>query len=416
MIARQTDRYTAEIILDYEVKHESPRQVFYQIFAKDNTLMMEGNWVHEGFTFCKVIDFFTQPAPEELTPEQIQEENNKFNSEFREEVARQNTTVETGLLITAVAVAVGVVLMIVFFMIIIISQRGMARVTKKPAKKLTDMIEQVRKVIDILRLQTQACMTTDKEMKEGLVKLLDKKLEDLAIMGAGTQKKIELKESFVKPESLVPEAKSDVSTVPPVKDEKEEKADEKVYAQGYGVESARIKEEITLATLLDREDEKKESLSGETDAEVNSDAESIEFDLKDLKPCFYCKDEPEFICEDCKKTLCKKHELHNCKDIENGKVIGTTKSIKGLTEKIIKSVFDKKDSIVSDDAKMQEMLDTGKSRLEVQKILEDEYMKIPYKEAREIYDKMCVTYEKNKTFLQATRNTAMLQRLARSDR
>jgi len=57
LVARDTDRYTAEIVLDYELKHEEPRQVFYQVFAEGRNLVMEGNWVHEGFTFCKIIDF-----------------------------------------------------------------------------------------------------------------------------------------------------------------------------------------------------------------------------------------------------------------------------------------------------------------------------------------------------------------------
>ncbi len=105
MVARDTDRYTAEIILDYDIKHEEPRQVYYQIISADRVLTMEGNWVHEGFTFCKIIDFFTDKAPTELTEEEIIDINNKFNADFRREQASTNTTIETGILVPTVIIA-----------------------------------------------------------------------------------------------------------------------------------------------------------------------------------------------------------------------------------------------------------------------------------------------------------------------
>jgi len=77
--------------------------------------------------------------------------------------------------------------------------------------------------------------------------------------------------------------------------------------------------------------------------------------------------------------------------------------------------MEKKESITNDDIQMQKLLDEGKSKSEVKDDLMKEYMKIPYKEGREIYDKMVKNYEKKKTFLESIRLEAMMERLVRSD-
>jgi len=423
LVARDTDRYTAEIVLDYEFKHDEPRQVFYQVFAQDRILVMEGNWVHEGFTFCKIIDFWIEEAPTELSPEEIVEINNQFNSEFRREVAKQNTTVETALLIVGVTIVVIGIISTVYFMIIIISQRSMARVSKKPAKKLQDMIVSVRKLADVMRLQSQYNMTTDKEMKEKLIQKVDNSLKDLAIMTAGTQQKIQLESSFPKPESLVPKDGKPVSDVPPVKgemiDEEQQRRNEEAYAEEYGLKSIEMaKPEVSFVDLVlqDEDKQRKESLSGETDEEVKSDEEpkSIEDSVKDLKPCVYCGKKPDYICKDCKKMFCKEHESHNCKGKEK-KILGASDLISTLTQKIINSVMEKQDSITNSDEEMDSLFQKGYTKSEVKDILIKEYLKIPYKEAREIYDKIHKDYAKKKTFPNSVRIEAMMERLVRSE-
>ena len=411
LVARDTDRYAAEIVLDYEVKHEAPRQVFYQVFAEGRNLVMEGNWVHEGFTFCKIIDFFIEEAPRELTPVEIQEINNQFNSEFRKEVASQNTTVETALLIDSIILIVVAILITVYFMIIIISQRAMAIVSRKPAKKLNQMIDAVRKLAEVMRLQSQYNMTTDKEMKEKLIKNVDDRLRDLAIMTAGTHQKIELVSSFPKPESLVIKGEKSLSTSPPVVDEIQQKKNEDVYEQGYGTESllqkgTQIKEEVTFAILSDTKSEVK--------PEQETKQETIEVSIKDIKPCAYCKKPPDFFCEDCKQMFCKEHESHDCKG-EEKKSLGKKDLISSITDKIVKSVMEKKDSITTNDDVMQKLFEDGKSKLDVKDLLIKEYMKIPYKEAREIYDDMFKKYNTKKTFPNSIRIEAMMERLLKSD-
>ena len=412
LVARDTDRYQVEILLDYEVKHEEPRQVFYQVFAQDRILVQEGNWVHEGFTFCKIISFWTDEAPTELTPEEIIEINNQFNSEFRREVAQQNTTVETGLLIDSIILIVVAIMITVYFMIIIISQRAMALVSKKPAKKLNEMIDAVRKLADLMRLQTKYSMTTDKEMKEKLFKKVDASLQDLAIMSAGTRQRVDLVNSFPKPDSLVPKGEKPVSTLPPVVNEKQQKQQKEnleVYEQGYGTESllqkgAQIKEEVTFAIL-----------DTTTKAKSEPEQETIEVNIKDIKPCAYCKKPPDYFCEDCHQMFCKEHESHNCKG-EEKKSLGKKDLISVVKQKIIKSVMEKKDSLTTSDEVMQKLFDKGTTKEQVKEMLMKEYMKIPYKEAREIYDDMYKIYENKKTFPNSVRIEAMMERLVKSDK
>ncbi len=412
MVTDSAGRHSVKIILDYDFKSEKPRQVYFQVFAQSNVLMMEGNWQHEGFTFCKIIDFWTVDAPTFLSAEEITEINNKFNSEFRAEVAEQNTTVENGLLIISITVAVVGILITLFFIVIIIAMRGMATVSKRPAKKLNEMIEKVRKLSDVLRLQTQYNMTTDKEMKENIVKMVDKKLEDLAIMSAGTNQKVQLESSFPKPESLVPnQTKKADSTIPPIEvetkfDAKQQKINEQAYEESLGVFKHNIgKQEATFADVVEEIQE----------PEKESEEDTIEFDIKDIKPCVYCKKAPDFYCQDCKGMFCKDHESHKCKDTEK-KSLKKTDLISSLTEKIIKSVMDKKDSVVNSDEAIQKLLDDGKSKYDVKSKLINEFMKIPYEDARKIYDDLNKEFDKNKTFPKSLRIEALMERLVRSDK
>ncbi len=407
MVTDSAGRHTVQIILDYEFKHEEPRQVFFQVFAQSNVLMMEGNWIHEGFTFCKIIDFWTVDAPTFLSAEEITEINNKFNSEFRREVAEQNTTVETGLLIISITVAVVGILVTLFFMVIIISMKGMATVTKRPVKKLIDMIGIVRKLADVLRLQTQYNMTTDKDMKEKMIQKVENSLRDLSIMSVGTMQKVQLESAFVKPESLIP---NNDSQVQPVEidtkvDEKQEKLNEEAYEKSLGVSSHKIdQQEATFADLEESEEPEKES-----------EEDTIEVDIKDIKPCVYCKKAPDFYCQDCKGMFCKDHESHKCKD-EKKKSLSASDLISSITKKITKSIMEKKDSIINSDEAMQKLFDKGKTKTDAKDMLIKEYLKIPYKIAREIYDDLYRDYEKHKTFPQSIRIEALMERLVRSDK
>jgi len=410
LLVRDTDRYRVELVLDYEVKHEEPRQVFYQVFAEGRNLVMEGNWVHEGFTFCKIIDFWTDEAPTELTEEEIIDINNKFNSEFRQEQASSSTTIQTALLMVGIVIVVGILLMITFFAIILISQRSMAQVTKRPEKKLNQMIERVRKLTDLLTLQNQYFLSTSEEMKTNIIKKIDNSLKDLAIMAVGTKNKVQLVESFPSAESLVQKSGKQVSTSTPVVDEKQQKDNEQVYAEEYGLKSIQqARPEVSFVDLV----EKEQPISHETEAEINSDVETIEFDVKDIKPCVYCGKAPMYFCADCKKMYCKEHESHKCEGKEK-KSLGASSLISKKIQEVVKSVMEKKDSIVNDDNQMQKLFDDGLTQKEVTDLLVKEYMKIPYSEGRELYDVMVKKYDKKKTYLESIRVKAMMERLVRS--
>jgi len=337
LVAQDTDRYTVEIVLDYEFKHEEPRQVFYQVFAQGRNLVMEGNWQHEGFTFCKIIDFWTDEAPTELTPEEIQEINNEFNSDFRREVAKQNTTVETGLLIVAIVVMVIGIMITIYFIIIIISQRAMATVSKKPAKKLNEMITTVRKLADVLRLQTQFGMTRDKEMKDKIMKKIGDSLRDLSVMAGGTKRQIELEESFPTAQSLVENGEKPVSEVLPEEPQRPE--------EPQPPEPPQPPEE---------------------------------------------QEPPE-----------EAKESHGKKEL-----------ISSVKQKII-NIMEKKGSITNSNDVMQKHFDSGTTKSQVKEILVKEYLKIPYKEAKEIYEKMNKDYKNKITIQDSIRLEALLERLVR---
>jgi len=407
MVTDSAGRHSVQVILDYDFKHEEPRQVYFQVFAESNVLMMEGNWQHEGFTFCKIIDFWTVDAPTFLTPEEITEINNKFNSEFRAEVAEQNTTVENGLLVISIIVLVVGILITLFFMVIIIAMRGMANVSKRPAKKLNEMVEKVRKLSDVLRLQTQYNMTTDKDMKEKLIQKVENSLRDLSIMTVGTMQKVELESAFPKAKSLVPnQTKNTDSTIVHVVDEEQQKINEQAYEESLGVFKHNIgKQETTFADVAQEIEEPKKE----------SEEDTIEIDIKDIKPCVYCGKSPDFYCQDCRGMFCKEHESHKCKDTEK-KSLKKTDLISSLTEKIIKSVMEKKDSVVNSDDAIQKLLDDGKSKFDVKCKLINEFMKIPYREAREIYDDLNKQFDKNKTFPKSLRIEALMERLVKSDK
>ena len=410
LVARDTDIYTAEIILDYETKSDEPRQVFFQIIAGERVIAMEGNWLHESFTFCKIIHFFAQKAPTELTEEEIIEINNKFNADFRREQASTNATIETGILVLAIITIIAIIMLTLYFMILIISQRSMANVSKRPEKKLNEMIGKVRKLAEVMTLQNQFLMTTNREMKDNIIKKIDNSLRDLAIMTVGTKNKIELENSFPKPDSLVP--KKQVSTSSPVEietvDKEQQIINEQAYADQFGLKTIeQARPEVNLVDLVMQDEPEQKT-------EPEPEEETIEIDLKEIKPCVYCGKAPMYYCMDCKKMYCQEHESHKCTGKEK-KSLGASDSIASKIEQVIKNVMEKKDSITNDDLEMQKLLDGGKTKMEVKDELMKLYMKIPYKECREIYDKMVKAYDKKKTFLEAVRIEAMLERIVRSD-
>jgi len=225
-------------------------------------------------------------------------------------------------------------------------------------------------------------------------------------MTVGTQQKMELQASFPKPESLVSKNESKVT---PVIDEKQQKKNEEAYAEDYGVKTIEMaRPEVSFVDLIQDEDNQRKEI--QSDKEEKTDEVSI----KNIKPCVYCGKEPDYICKDCNKMFCKEHESHKCKGKEK-KSLGASDLISTLTQKIIKSVMEKKDSITNSDEEMDSLFSKGYTKSEIKNMLVKEYMKIPYKDARKIYDEIHKDYEKKKTFPISVRIEAMMERLVRSE-
>lgn len=394
LVTDSTDRHTVELNLDYAVKHDQPRQVFYQVFAKDRTLMMEGNWVSKGDTFCIVIDFWTQEAPHILTAEEIQEQNNKFNSDFRAEVASQSTTTQNGLIILSIVVVVSAILSVVFFISVILTQRSLGKVADKPVKKLNEVIEKIRRTDDVMELTTNSILKNDKEFREQSMTKIDNALTDLSTVVLLAQQKFEIpiKVHETKTSTPMPD-----STTTPVKieiDEKQEMVNEQTYQEEYGIKS--------------QQSQKEQPKKGKP-------SDEMEVNLIEIKLCLICKRTSEFYCYDCKQMFCYKHNRHRCKNNEV-KMLTKNDLLKTIKQRIIKSIMEKKQSIFTDDAILMKELEHGRKRKDLEDELVAGYMKIPYNDAKKIYEGMNKDFEKNKTFAKTIRIGAMLARLVKSSR
>ena len=218
MVTDSTDRFDVEVILDYEQKHEEPRQIYYQIYAQDNVLMMEGNWSHEGFTFCKVFSFFANEQPYVPTFDDIQEQNNKFNADFRKEVASSNTSMQNGMItVSVVVLIVGIFTGLVFFLIIV-SLKSMGRIGQKPVKKLDEMIGLVRSVSENLKLVSDHLLRTNANVKTEIVGEINNVLHDLSIVVSGLQRDL-VKSGHLKELTEIKEPQTEVSKSSPATSE-----------------------------------------------------------------------------------------------------------------------------------------------------------------------------------------------------
>lgn len=403
-----TDRHRVELIFNYAVKHDNPRQVYYQVFAQDRTLMMEGNWVHTGNSFCKVIEFWTQDPPHILTPVEIQEENNKFNSDFRKEVAEQSTTVQNGILILAIVIVITAILNTVYFISVILTQRNLGKVADRPAKKLNEMIEKLRKTNEAMELTTKNVLEKDDQFREQAIRKIDNSLKDLSIVVSNTQQRLEMLAST---QDQKPSPQIHDSTITPVKvdtsiDEQQEERNEEAYKIEYGLgglksQENQLQHKIHATAITDNEKL----------AEQPQKEKVHEINFEEIK-CSICKRQSEFFCDDCERMFCTRHQTHRCND-NRQKLLTKQNLLKVIKTRIIKSVIENKGTIFTDDELMMYHLDHGKTKNQIKEELVAGYRKIPFYDAKKIYDDMNKNYEKNKTFPKSIRLEAMLERLVK---
>lgn len=410
LVTDSTDRHTVEIVLDYEVRHENPRQVFYQVYAMDNTLMMEGNWVHEGFTFCKVIEFWAVAPPHILTAEEIQQENNKFNADFRKETASSNTSLQNAMIVVAIVVLViGTITGLIFF-IIIVSLKSMGRIQKKPIKKLEEMISLVRVVSDNLKLVSDHLLKTDQNAKRDLIAKVNNSLADLSIVISGLQRQVEEKiipipaPEEIESQNCIIERKEPPKTSSAIDDSpntpEQEKINEDSMAELYGVSGNMKPTEITFANIdLEEKDDaimesiKVEGLEVALDDEIieelqkgddeNEEEKIIELNKNEVKPCKTCGEEPQVICGQCNNFYCNEHQNHDCE--KEKKIKEKEVTISTLTKKTKNIFFDDKKPTIMDDGQIQKMLDEGIDEQSITNQLCDEYFKTPRNDNLRIY-------------------------------
>jgi len=433
MVTSSTDRFDIEVILDYEIKHKEPRQIYYQIYAMDNILMMEGNWVHEGFTFCKVFSFFAGEQPYIPTFDDIQEQNNKFNADFRKEVALSNTSMQNGMItVSIVVLIVGIFVGLVFFLIIV-SLKSMGRIGKKPVKKLDEMIGLVRSVTENLKLVSDHLLRTNANTKTEIVGEINHVLKDLSIVVTG------LRGDLVKSGHLkdVPETEVSKSSPATTKTKaqtivekskivdgvmenqnkpntpEQEKTNEDSYEEGYGVKDNIIPREVTFASTdlmeddIDKPSNPEEpvvektkevpkdkisdkpipkekidvdvpSKSRKSKAEVEEEEKIISIDNAEIKPCATCGAKPDAICGQCDKQFCNKHTDHECsneKKEETDPVFDVAKQGAKFLSKHLLS--DKEKPNILDKGEVERRLEKGDDEQDVEDDIADEYFKTP---------------------------------------
>lgn len=387
LVTDSPDRFDVEIILDYEEKHEEPRQVWYQIYGLDNVLMAEGNYVHEGFTFCKVFSFTTTDPPHILTSEEIQAENNAFNSDFRKEVALSNTSVQNALLLIGiVTLVVGTVVGLIFF-VIIVSLRSMGKIGNKPVKKLNDMIENVRTTNDNLKLVADHLIATDTRAKDEITSELRKSMADASIVMYGAKKIIEDLAKVVGTKIVLNPSPNVIKTV----------QTKKVKTKTPKIEEPVVQPNTPEEELANEEDTERRLLGGKTQKEINvengveepkPEHEIIEMDDDDIKPCKICGEPPTAICGTCNEQFCNNHLNHGCdlKELKPKEESLITKENVYKASKKIKTVFmEDKDPSITEEGEVQKYLDKGMSELKITRMLINEYSKTGRNENLRVY-------------------------------
>lgn len=67
-----TENFEIDLRLIYDdFNEDQPRQVYYEFITQDSIRKVSGNWEIENNIFCKVINFWTDDAPEQRTEEEL---------------------------------------------------------------------------------------------------------------------------------------------------------------------------------------------------------------------------------------------------------------------------------------------------------------------------------------------------------
>lgn len=468
MVTESTDRFDVEVLLDYEVKHEEPRQVYYQIYALNNELMMEGNWNHEGFTFCKVFSFFANEQPYVPTFDDIQEQNNKFNSDFRKEVASSNTTIQNGMItVSIVVLIVGILVGLVFFLIIV-SLKSMGRIGAKPVKKLDEMIGLVRTVAENLKLVSDHLIRTNANTKVEVVHEINKVLADLSIVVTGLKGDLE-KSGHIEKSVEAPQPKKGVIEVVPTTPEtveqslegienvvkettkekgntpEEEAENELSQAEQYGVlptpdvitfvpsdimedeidkpsnpEEIVVepKNEVSEDKISDKPkkepvEETKVDIVNEKKSKEETDEEEriISIDSSEIQPCHTCGAKPDSVCGQCDNQYCDKHHDHDCKGIREEEKDPVFEIAKKGGKAIKDQFFEEKKPNILDKGEVERRLEAGEDEKDIEDELADEYFKTPRNDNLDEYGKLQKIERKNRSKANSLRVGAMLRTL-----
>jgi len=178
------DRHVIKVVLDYQTKHNDPRIVFYKLFSESNLLIQEGNWVHEGFQFCKVFDILIGDAPHILTADEIQDANNKANREnFDETIGLLESSQQWVILIGIIVVLNGLIQGGVTWMFFLVRKKDNAR-SLSLMKKQNTLVTKTEQIAENMILQSQKREIDWHNYQERFMNMWNKAFMDLGIVKA----------------------------------------------------------------------------------------------------------------------------------------------------------------------------------------------------------------------------------------
>ncbi len=184
-----TDWHRVDLVLDFTQPIEGDERVTkVEIFSGENQdLMQELVWSTTGDKLCKIISFYSEPAPHILTEEEFIEKTAKFHStQYAKILSNQDSNQDFFSIVGMIVIATGGG-MAIAVIVVILAIRGISKAANKPVKKMNEQITDVRNLRkDLVVVKNELMNICEKVTRD-----VDKKIGDLQIVSAVNQEKFE---------------------------------------------------------------------------------------------------------------------------------------------------------------------------------------------------------------------------------
>ena len=182
IITNSTDFHTIDLFINYQNQTSSERRVDYKIYTNDGILTQEGNWHDTGTYFCKTVMFWSEPAPDFPTPEEVREQERNFFDEQLTDI-QTNQDESEGFFGIALIIVLAIGIVVVLFVITnFLNQRGMLKpmndakaLMEDETKKMENTRENLRNTVTFFEIGEIKVMDDLKKMLEGFISLVTSK-------------------------------------------------------------------------------------------------------------------------------------------------------------------------------------------------------------------------------------------------